>query len=264
MTEKNLSNGTPQKRHKPPSQYDIFTIRKALRGASSVALSCLDRHTAMPYASLVMMATDQQGAPLFLLSDLAEHCKNIKKNPRISVLIDPRSEANPMGASPLSALRLTLQGDITPIEASPSLKRYLTRHPDATQYAQFADFHLYRLQATAIHKIEGFGQIDWVKCAGLWPDIAQIGKLEKMIPEIIRHMNSDHLDALVIMASHFLKLDGIGCQMVDMDCDGFYLRHADKVYFIAFFEPAITAQLVRKQFMALTNHARMAMTQSYP
>ena len=79
MIEKNLPKINLQKRCNPPSQKDIFVIRNALRAADSVALSCLDRHTGMPYVSLVMMATDQQGAPLFLLSDLAEHCKNIQK-----------------------------------------------------------------------------------------------------------------------------------------------------------------------------------------
>ena len=126
-----------------------------------------------------------------------------------------------MVASPLSALRLTLQGDITPIDETPNLERYVARHPDAAQYAQFADFHLYRLQVNMIHKIEGFGKIDWINCTGLWPDIAQGYKLEKMVPDIVAHMNADHLDVLAIIARYFLKLDGIGCQMVDMDCDGF-------------------------------------------
>src|ERR1700739_515134 len=41
-----------------------------------------------PYASLVLVAADLDASPLLLLSDLAQHSRNIAFDPRVSLLID--------------------------------------------------------------------------------------------------------------------------------------------------------------------------------
>ena len=41
-----------------------------------------------PYVSLAMVALDHDAAPLLYLSDLADHTKNLKRDPRVSLLFD--------------------------------------------------------------------------------------------------------------------------------------------------------------------------------
>ena len=59
-------------------------MRTALKGA----LATLDRETGHPYASLVLVATEPDGAPILLLSRLALHTRNLERDPRASLLLD--------------------------------------------------------------------------------------------------------------------------------------------------------------------------------
>ena len=52
-------------------------MRTALKGS----LATLDRETGHPYASLVLVATEPDGAPIFLISRLALHTRNLREGP---------------------------------------------------------------------------------------------------------------------------------------------------------------------------------------
>lgn len=122
-----------------------------------------------PYVSLVMLAVDKDHHPVLLLSDLAEHSKCLKDNDRASLMIDGSQDA--AGQSQLTGARLSLVGRMQriddPADRELAHALYLDRHPDAAAYAGFADFHLYRFRADALHLVAGFGKIDWLEPADL-------------------------------------------------------------------------------------------------
>src|SRR5271165_2999108 len=60
--------------------------RRLLRGRDRAALATSLRGA--PYASLVLFVADLDASPLLLLSDLAQHSRNIAVDPRISLLFD--------------------------------------------------------------------------------------------------------------------------------------------------------------------------------
>ena len=62
-----------------------LAAKKLLREARSGALATLLPGSGDPYCSLVNVATAIDGAPLFLLSSLALHTKNILADPRGNV-----------------------------------------------------------------------------------------------------------------------------------------------------------------------------------
>ena len=62
--------------------------RRLIRTALKASLATLDRATGHPYASLILVATEPDGAPVFLISRLALHTRNLEKDPRASLLID--------------------------------------------------------------------------------------------------------------------------------------------------------------------------------
>ena len=81
--------------------------RRLLRGRDRAALATSLRGA--PYASLVLFVADLDASPLLLLSDLAQHSRNIAFDPRVSLLLDategypdpltgPRSQAGPARA----------------------------------------------------------------------------------------------------------------------------------------------------------------------
>ena len=109
-----------------------------------------------PFASYVVTAPAIDGSPLMLLSRLAQHTKNLDRDPRASLLFV--REATP-GDETLTASRLTLTGRC-PKESDPSAKqRYLDRHPDAARYAEFSDFSLYHFEVESGYLVAGFGRI---------------------------------------------------------------------------------------------------------
>src|SRR5262252_1731993 len=86
------------------------TIARGLvRGADRAVLgSVLARpdQAGWPYGSLVLVATDHDLSPLLLISDLADHTRNIARDPRVSLLFDGTAGA----ADPLTAARLSVLG----------------------------------------------------------------------------------------------------------------------------------------------------------
>ncbi len=116
-----------------------------------------------PYASLVLFARSQDGTPLMLLSDLAEHAKNLAHEPRAALLLDGTAGLD----QPLTGPRLTLLGRVARSDDDADRQAYLSRHPESQLYAGFADFHLHRMVVERAHLVAGFGRIHWLDASVL-------------------------------------------------------------------------------------------------
>jgi len=118
-----------------------------------------------PYASLVLTCLDRDHSPILLLSDLAEHAKNLKCDPRASLLFEDAGSRRGT-VDPLTLPRVTLVGRVGPAEEGDErdrLKnRFLAHHPSAREYAGFGDFKLYRMSVERAHLVAGFGQVHWL------------------------------------------------------------------------------------------------------
>ncbi len=130
--------------------------RDLLRQAKRASLATLI--DGAPYASLVLVAEDEDGSPILLLSDLAEHAKNLKRDARASLLIDGTAGS----ADALAGPRVTLLGSMERVSDQRLKSRFLARHPEAAVYAGFGDFACYRMKLARAHLVEGFGRIEWI------------------------------------------------------------------------------------------------------
>lgn len=133
------------------------TVRDLLRRAPRASLATLTE-TGAPYASLVLTADDGAGAPLLLLSDLAEHSKNLRRDPRVSLLVEPAT----VSGDPLAAPRATFLGEAVRNHDAAAKAAFVARHSAAAAYAGFKDFGLYRIAVARVHLVAGFGRIDWI------------------------------------------------------------------------------------------------------
>jgi heme iron utilization protein len=116
-----------------------------------------------PFATILPLALDEHHQPVFLLSGLAEHTKNLLADPRASLLVAEPGEQNV-----LKGARLTLMGDVQRFDASDELAaRYLRYQPDARQYLDLGDFAFFRLIPKRARYIAGFGEMGWVEQAEL-------------------------------------------------------------------------------------------------
>lgn len=131
--------------------------RTLMRSLPTAALGTVMDHA--PYVSLALVAADSDGAPLLLLSRLAQHTKNILADPRVSLLFDGTGGLQ----DPLTGPRLTVMGEARPCDGRAALERYVLRHPSAAAYAGFSDFNLYKIAIDRAHYVAGFGQIRWIE-----------------------------------------------------------------------------------------------------
>ena len=139
-------------------------LARLIRDGGRAALATSQRDAGgWPFASLVLVACDPGGAPLMLLSDLAEHSRNIAADDRVSLLYDATAGLD----DPLAGARATVLGCAEPCPDAAARARFLARHPSAAAYAGFADFALYRVSVERAHLVAGFGAIDWIDAAAL-------------------------------------------------------------------------------------------------
>ncbi len=102
------------------------------------------------------------GSPVLLLSDLAKHTLNIRRDRRVSLLLAQKTQGDP-----LAAARLTVIGRIEEQDKNAVRPRYLARHPEASKYAGFADFGFWRIAIESGHLVATFGKIVSLKAEEL-------------------------------------------------------------------------------------------------
>lgn len=116
-----------------------------------------------PYVSLALVAFDLDGAPLLLLSDLAQHTQNLLADNRVSLLFDGTAGLD----DPLTGPRLTVLGAAERSNDHLLLDRYVAAQPSAAMYAGFKDFNVYRVTIDRAHFVAGFGKIEWIQAQAL-------------------------------------------------------------------------------------------------
>ncbi len=205
---------------------------------------------AWPYVSLVLVAADHDLSPILLLSELAEHSKAIAADPRLSLLFDGTQGLD----QPLAGPRATLVGRAARTTDERHRHRFLARHPEASMYAGFKDFHFYRVAVERAHMVAGFGNIRWLTAAELMPVPAP--DLADAESSIVEHMNNDHGDALQLYAGKLLGLSGTDWRMTGIDAEGMDLRQGGRVARLSFDTPLRTAGEARRVLVALLAKAR--------
>ena len=196
-----------------PALFGRLLARGCTRAALATSL------VGAPYASLVLFAVDVDASPLLLLSDLAQHSRNIAFDPRVSLLLDA-TEGHP---DPLTGPRLTLLGCALPTDDPRCLGRFVSHHPTSAAYAGFRDFHCYRVAVERGHLVAGFGRIEWIDGADFLLAL-DAGALAAAEFEILGHMNEDHGDAIAHYARVLLGRGGVGWRMTGIDPEGIDLR----------------------------------------
>jgi putative heme iron utilization protein len=206
-----------------------------------------------PYGSYITFAIDR-GDPVFLVSTMAAHTKNLKRDARASLLV--HEDNNP---DPLSNGRVTLVGECTPDDDPKVREAYLAAQPQAAYYADFKDFGFWKLRVTSVRYIGGYGRMSWVESDD-W-HVAEVDPLADSADGIVQHMNDDHADALVSYARAFTRaVDAEEVAMVAIDRYGFEMSvktdNGQRPARIAFDAPIESGDEARQVLIALLKDAR--------
>lgn len=237
---------TPSKGELAADARDL--VRRALK--ASLATIAVER--GYPYASLITVGTDASGAPVFLISGLAQHTKNLTQDPRASILFDGTGAAG----DPLQGARVTLFGRAEKTGDEAVKRRFLARHPEAAFYADFPDFAFWRLQVEGAHYIGGFGRIVDLSPAELLVPTEGAGDLLAAEPSIIEHMNEDHADAVRLYATRLASAPEGFWRMSGIDPEGCDLIFEGDARRIRFRGPITTPGEARAELVRLAQEAR--------
>ena len=224
------------------------TARRLVRALDRATLAT--SQDGWPYASLVLTAVDQDATPLLLLSDLAEHSKNLKRDSRASLLFDGTAGRD----DPLTGPRVTVLGEAKPVADPRLVARFTARHPSAAAYAGFADFRLYRLEIARAHLVAGFGRIHAIAADALLSPAAPA--LAEGESDILQHMNEDDGEAIELYATRLAGASGGGWRMTGIDPDGIDLRRGGAAVRLDFPAPVGDPEGARAALAQLAREAR--------
>ncbi|MFC3694560.1 HugZ family protein [Chenggangzhangella methanolivorans] len=248
MTELNVAQPSSPA---APAFDPVASARALLRSARRASLATVDAGTGRPYVSLVAMATAPDGAPLLLVSDLARHTRNLKADPRASVLCADVGQGDPL-AHP----RVTLFGVCEAIDKEGHRARWLARQPESGGYFDFDDFHMLRLSPEGAHLVAGFGRIVDLNWDRLRTETSGAASLLEAEAGIVEHMNEDHTDATRLYATALLGAADGAWRFEGCDPLGCEIGLAGEARYLPFPSPAATAGDVRKALVALVGEAR--------
>ena len=215
------------------------------------------KHPGSPFGSLMPYGLDGKGRPVFLISTMAVHTQNLERDPHASLFV---SQTDSQG-DPLDASRVTLIGGVSKVpegETGEARELYLSRYRNASYWVDFDDFFFYRMDIADIYFVGGFGAMGWVTADDYYE--AGVDPLADDSQGIIRHMNEDHRDALLLLAKGFAGVDAEEASMTSIDRLGFHvrLRAGSEVFSrrIGFIREARSKEEAREVIVEMMRRAR--------
>jgi heme iron utilization protein len=209
----------------------VADAKRLMRLARTGALATLEAGGS-PLTTLVGVASDFDGAPLFLMSTLSRHTRNLAHDPRASLLLAGTHDRG----DPLNHPRVTLSGRAELDPASRAKSRYLQRNPKAALYAQFADFGMFRLGIESVHFNGGFGRAAPLAPADVLAsrvgDAALIAAEERLLAEV----NALGEAALAQLAGY--KASRPSWRAIGIDAEGLDLAAGARAGRVQFLIPA--------------------------
>ncbi len=222
-------------------------LRQSYQGALSTHSVQLQGY---PFGSVVPFCLDYEGRVVILISDLAQHTKNLKQDNKCSLLVF--AEGDDMQAS----ARLTIVANAKPIaveDVADIASRYYRYFPQSQDFHKIHDFSFWLLEPVKYRYIGGFGRIHWVE-----PELLANPFTALQEQEIVEHMNQDHADTFVwyCQQAQISVPQEATLSMVGLDSAGFYLRVNDKIAYVDFPQTVNTPMQVRQSLVAMLKSAR--------
>lgn len=220
-----------------------------IRTARQAALGTIDPLDGSPFVSRVSLATAMDGSPVFLISGLSGHFANLEADARCSLLV-----GEPGKGDPLAHARITLIGTAEKLSAGRERdhirRRYLSRHPKGTLYADFPDFAFWKFRTVRASLNGGFGKAFAPKWSDLATSLEGVEGLADMEEGAVSHMNSDHVDAIEKYAVQ-AGAKHPGWKLSSLDPEGLDLTSGDDIVRLWFEAPLQSAQDLRPVLVAL-------------
>jgi heme iron utilization protein len=200
-----------------------------------------------PYASSLPFCTDQRGRVVVLISHLAEHTQNVEQDVKAAFLVSP------LGRDLQEQARVSMIGDIAPVDDAAIAARYVRFFPEAVQYLQIGGFRFFRIEPRSLRYIAGFGSIHTISAESYLAADYPIAHAES---EVIEHMNNDHPHTLLEYCRYVHDKKPATSAMIGIDCDGFDVLADGEVLRFDFSGEVRNASEARSELVKLAQASR--------
>jgi len=220
VPRQHASTGPQQPQLPEPSHAERVRTLASIRSVGTLS-TLSGKLPGYPFGSLMPYALDASGRPIFLISNMAMHTQNLKKDGRASLFFEQAAA----DGDPLGAARGTVVGDVTAVlgdELAGVREIYLARHENSRYWVDFADFGFFRLEPVDVYYVGGFGVMGWVAAEEY--RTAAPDPLAEAAAGILAHMNADHVDSMILLAKQHAGLEATEAAMTSVDRLGFTLR----------------------------------------
>jgi putative heme iron utilization protein len=229
---------------------------KALvRMARSGSLATLDE-TGHPFASLTSLATDVDGQPVILVSQLSSHTANLARDPRASLLVATGGKGDPLAHPRLSVKVIARPVRREGEEGARIRRRFLSRQPKAALYVDFPDFGFVRLEIQGASLNGGFGKAYELTRDDLVLDLSGTAGLMDAEESAIAHMNGDHAEAVSLYATALAGEAPGPWRITGIDPEGIDLAAAERTARLAFSSRVKSAEKLHSAMMEMARQAR--------
>lgn len=214
-----------------PADFDAVAMaRQVLRTARIATLATLDPQSGFPLATMITVATDVDGSPLFLASQLSLHTRNMEADSRVSLLLSSLGKGDPLAAS----ARLSVVGRAEPCADANARRRFLSRQPKARLYADFADFSLYRVSVLGLHPNGGFARAGAIAPEQVLIDLSGCDALIAAEEATLARLNGERSAALEACATGLLGLPAGRWSATGLDPEGLDLIAGEEAARLSF------------------------------
>ena len=211
-----------------------------LRTVTCGVLAVLEPESGFPLTSRVGVASDFDGSPILLLSQLSIHTKALNEDARCSLLLGEIGIGDPLRFPRLSLIGIAEKLTEKSGQLEYFRTRYLMHQPNAKLYIDFTDFSFFRIHVERANLNGGFGQ--FFKLSGEeiifqrdW--ISKLRILEEVITEKINQTFKKDITEYVKNLGGDANLNW---KIISIDPEGFNLSAGSEIVRANFLQPIET------------------------
>ncbi len=170
-----------------------------------------------PLTSVVPVGLSYEGHLLVLISELAQHTRNLQLDTRMSLMLHDDQEQNWQATTRLSVIGQLEPLALSDVQLSQIRRCYYRIHPELDGFDQHMDFSFWQLKPLRYRLIAGFAQVRW---------------LDQVDPRLFTLEDQDYLDleALLPEQPHPIRL-------LQVSHFGIQVIQQGRVRFFSFLEP---------------------------
>ena len=223
-------------------KYELDAVHLYRTTNAAILSTMSNKYEGYPFGSFITYVSNRNRTLFMYTSDIAQHTKNLKSNPKACVtLFKLDTDYDKQNSS-----RLTLMGDLKTVsneELDDCQDRFIKFLPESKKYSSMHDFKFYKLVISRVRWIGGFGDIAWLNPKN-WND--EKPKWSKNETMMIDHMNEDHSNVIQSALNAQYGIKDKKAQMIALTIDGYYISSKENIYFINFDKPVLKALDYRK------------------